>query len=218
MWMPRPADLGRDLSDRYAASLINARIRGLYYNSRFHRSVPGIIFAPNVSLFCAYPSGSNSNSKRCNVTGGGPYSSYIDAGYSTLQLDLVPERASCVPGCFPDGMQCGETRAPHRGCSYPPSRLCETLQTWEEVQAGAHFESEFNHLYTEIIVDARSVVNDPVAAIDGFFLMTLASPSANSATRKAHAGFIRKYGLDSAAGPPLVLLELGAEQPFSLAS
>lgn len=54
IWVPPEETARRDLSDRIAASFINAQVRGLYYGSRFHRPAAGIIFAADASLlFCA---------------------------------------------------------------------------------------------------------------------------------------------------------------------
>ena len=54
IWVPPEETARRDLSDRIAASFINAQVRGLYYGSRFHRPAGGIIFATDASLlFCA---------------------------------------------------------------------------------------------------------------------------------------------------------------------
>ena len=56
IWVPPEETARRDLSDRIAASFINAQVRGLYYGSRFHRPAGGIIFAADASLallFCA---------------------------------------------------------------------------------------------------------------------------------------------------------------------
>ena len=201
-------------------------------------------------------SGSNSNSKRCDRPGGGAGSAYIDAGASTLELGAVPDGAACVPGCFPEGMQCGEAAEPARGCSFPPSRLCEMLREWEavrarmspcvhpacdlhecgacacgflvwraQVRAGPRYSLSFSHWYNEVIVDAQAVARDPPAAIEGFFLMGNGAQPAgklltasNRLVRAAHTEFLRKFGLDEATGPPLLMLDPEREQPFSLAT
>tara|TARA_B110001452_G_scaffold242217_1_gene224868 strand:- start:248 stop:571 length:324 start_codon:yes stop_codon:yes gene_type:complete len=101
------------------------------------------------------------------------------------------------------------------------------LLAWERAHApgGAHGPGgamagameHFSSKYTEVIVDSRSVVANPLAAIDGFFLMPGAGGS-NDAVRAAHAEFLRMYQLDRARGPPLVELDLAEERPFSLVS
>ena len=78
-------------------------------------------------------------------------------------------------------------------------------------------------------MDAQAVARDPPAAIEGFFLMgnmmgNGAQPAgklltaSNRLVRAAHAEFLRKFGLDEATGPPLLLLDPEREQPFSLAT
>ena len=69
--------------------------------------------------------------------------------------------------------------------------------------------------YNEVIVDVRSVASQP-QAIAGFFMMARAR--GNAAVRIAHSAFLKRYAVDPATGPPLVMLDLGAEQPFSLAT
>ena len=62
-----------------------------------------------------------------------------------------------------------------------------------------------------------TVVEAPVAAIDGFFLMDGAPAAENDAVRAAHADFTRRYGLDRDRAPPLVVLDPTSSQPFRMA-
>ena len=92
-----------------------------------------------------------------------------------------------------------------------------------QVRASPHYGLSFSHWYNEVIVNAQAVARDPPAAIEGFFLMGNGAQPAgklltasNRLVRAAHAEFLRKFGLDEATGPPLLLLEPEREQPFSL--
>jgi hypothetical protein len=56
LWMPcpnTPSSWCRDLSDRWASSIINSQLNHLY----FQDGTGGIILSPDVQLFCAYPGG-----------------------------------------------------------------------------------------------------------------------------------------------------------------
>ena len=109
------------------------------------------------------------------------------------------------------------------------SRLPLAFLGWQ-VHAGPRYGASFNHWYNEVIFDASAVARDPPAAIEGFFLMDGSGggqllvrvgkglAASNRLVRAAHAEFLRKFGLDAATGPPLLLLEPEREEPFSLCS
>lgn len=52
----------RDLSDRWASSIINTQLTHLY----FRDGTGGIVLSPNVKLFCAYPGDGDSQDKLCD--------------------------------------------------------------------------------------------------------------------------------------------------------
>ena len=184
-------------------------MRGLYSVERHGTFVPGIIFAPVVGIFCAYPNDGNSMSKRCDVPGGGEGSVY------TMLPDENANGAPCVPGCPPDGQWCDQPGVKKRfSCSYPPEDLCGFLRRWETRPPKER--TTYGKRITEVVVDARSVAADPVASVDGFFMMEGATTNADA--RAAHARFIATYQLDpETTAPPLVWLDPAAELPFRLA-
>ena len=103
--------------------------------------------------------------------------------------------------------------------AHPPHALCAMIAAWEGQLPGTGRRlDEYAKRFTEVIVDASSVVEAPVAAIDGFFLMNGAPAAENDAVRAAHAAFARRYGLDRDRAPPLVVLDpTAAWQPFRMA-
>ena len=155
--------------------------------------------------------------KKCDVLGGGPSARYVfSGGEDYLRLGL--DGAACIPGCYPAGRQCGELGSLTR-CSSPPHALCAMIAAWEDQLPGTGplQLSPSGKRFTEVIVDASSVVEAPVAAIDGFFLMDGAPAAQNNAVRAAHADFTRRYGLDRDRAPPLVVLDPTSSPPFRMA-
>lgn len=99
--------------------------RGLY----FGEGKGGVIYDPtHVRINCAYPGDGSSQDKVCMPVGGGPGSEMVLFGNQVA----LPASSACIPGCYPDGQQCGQAGAGELGsCSYPPDQLCESLEAQE---------------------------------------------------------------------------------------
>ena len=77
-WLPCSVGWCDRFEDRWPASIINSDARLLYYDVR-----SGIVLAPAVQLFCAYPKDGNSMDHVC-----------------------WGDEDSCIPGCYEPGSQC----------------------------------------------------------------------------------------------------------------
>lgn len=188
-WLPCPQDgpnnWCRSFADRWATSIINAGARSLYYG----HNKGGLVIAPSVDLFCAYPEDGNSmdGSKVCSPLGG--------------------DGVSCIPGCYPQGKTCPEMGHTW-SCSFPPSHLREALQAQQD-------RADFKARNNEIVVDLRSVLEQLPDSIQGFFAMG----GDDLLARDARDKFLDEYGLAEADGPPLLRLDLDNgddSSPFSL--
>ena len=141
-WLPCPPEGNNNwckhFSDRWPTSIINANQLALYYGP----GKGGLIIAPTVELFCAYPADGNSMAKVCDP--------------------LFGDGDTCIPGCYPKGQECqGDVTWT---CSYPPERLRDALQA----QANrVDYQSSNN----ELVVDVRTVVSRLPDAIEGFFFI-----------------------------------------------
>ena len=77
-WLPCSSGWCERFEDRWPSSIINEDARLLYYDVR-----SGIVLAPTVQIFCAYPKDGNSMDHVC----------WGDDG-------------DCIPGCYEPGLQC----------------------------------------------------------------------------------------------------------------
>jgi hypothetical protein len=141
-WLPCPPEGNNNwcmqFSDRWPTSIINANQLALYYGP----GKGGLIIAPTVELFCAYPSDGNSMEKVCDP--------------------LFGDGETCIPGCYPKGQEChGDVTWT---CSYPPERLRDALQAQAD-------RIDYQNRNNELVVDVRTVVSQLPEAIEGFFFI-----------------------------------------------
>ena len=207
LWLPCPENAWcANFRDRLATSIINAKKRALY----FGEGKGGIIFDPmHVRIHCAYPGDGSSQDKLCSPIGGGPGSSMKLFG-----TDVDLNGGECVPGCYPDGMQCGQTGAGELGsCSYPSERLCESMRTAE----GGFAQGTNNEIILDTIRShfGNAQHGEPPPAIAGFFI----TGTGDDVVREARKAFLRTYRLEEqgASAAPLVRLSLHGDPAFALA-
>lgn len=184
-----------NLRDRWAASVVNAQVRALYYSSS---SMGGLVFAPrHIRLLCAYSEDGDSlnPSKVCDTVGGDR-----------------PLGSGCIPGCAPRGAQCHELSR-LTSCSFPPDRLDAALQG--QLRLSRERNGWRNN---EVVLDMLDLVPRLPQAIAGFFYMSGSSEHDRQEMRRHHAAFVAKYGFPTQMNPPLMELDLESNtaQPFRL--
>jgi len=192
-WLPCPEDewCGK-FGDRFPSTILNAKAKAMFLAD----GNGGIVIAPMVSIYCAYPEDGNSMDGRkiCNPLGG--------------------NGASCIPGCYPKGEWCPEVGHTY-SCSFPPEQLKEALQAQEE---SAHMLNRNN----EIVVDTKTVAANLPGSIQGFFF-TASDPTmeakAQADTGDVRRVFLQQFELSEADGPPLLKLDVNnADGPFTIVS
>ena len=199
-WLPCPKrNWCAHIRDRLATSIIHQNQRALY----FGEGRGGVVYDPmHVSIHCAYPGDGSSQDKVCSPVGGG------EGSTTQIFQQRVPTQAACIPGCYPEGQWCGQPGAgEHGSCSYPPQKLCESLQ-WQE----RSFARGPNN---EIVLDALSTHfggrgGAAPPAIAAFFI----TGTDDDSVRRDRSTFLAAY---PGATLPLVSLSLHADPPFKLA-
>jgi hypothetical protein len=206
-------------SDRFSASVINARQPALY-----NYIDGGFVWdadAVQACLMCAYPSDGHSAWRRCKP----PY---------------PPGRSKeCLPGCPSPGTTggwswCNAAPSPEsvrgcekgcpNGCAFAPEQLGDMLLTWEHSDGTTRG-------YSELIVDSECLVKSEYPhAILGVFYQAAGNAvhrhgyetingdvkTAEAEARRTRAAFAEAYGL-SARAVPLLRLDLDrAAAPFGL--
>ena len=173
-------------SDRWPASLVNSKARSLYYTAN-----GGMVIAPTVQLYCAYPEDGNSMAKTCRPLGG--------------------DGVTCIPGCSPNGQQCQQIGRNY-GCSFPPTELKAALEAQEGRQ-------DFLNRNNEMVINYETLSHGLPDVIEAFFTPPIAKEAPNRMfAEQARAMFLADFGLDEDDGPPLLFVDLknGGSAPFSV--
>ena len=126
------------------------------------------------------------------------------------------EGRSCVPGCScPHTGPPADPNAPptcYEG--RPPSELAQVLR--EHLR-----DAPMTNMYNEVVVDTASVVGGLPHSVAAFFYRTSSGEEQREEVKRAHASFLREYGLGDGGvhGKAVPLLELdlgGSDRPLRL--
>jgi len=160
-WLPCTEKWCVKMSDRWAASIINKDLRYLYF-----AQVGGFVIAPStISLFCAYSSDGDSQSKVCS--------------------QIYGDGHSCIPGCYPKGQDC-ITVGHEYTCSFPPENLYDAMMAQMARQAR-------DKTHNEVVIDIRTVAGSLPTSIEAMFYQTTSSDVEIAQIRTAHELFLHEY-------------------------
>ena len=118
----------------------------------------------HASLYCAYSSDGDSQSKKC----------------ATLHGD-----SGCIPGCYPPGQSCIDVGHEYE-CSFPPEHLQDALQAQMVRQAR-------DQTHNEMVVDLRSITPSLPDSIEAMFYLSTSTTEEVGRMRDTHAAFEREY-------------------------
>lgn len=193
-WLPCSANAWcASLADRWAASIISAKSRRVYYNTE-----AGFVLSSTIArLFCAYPGDGNSVLIKCSPLGGGPDATTLMATQGGNQV--VDGGSGCIPGCHASLGRQGACPS-WQQCDYPPERLGDALRS----QAAHPLER-----HNEIVVDLRSIVDGLPNSIVAVFYMPdgaqeggeWGTPGNRGKAQQVYWDFLRTYGLSQATFP-----------------
>ena len=215
----QPDDWCHWVHDRFAGTVVNTHVRGLYTAGD-----GGIVLTGSlVSLSCSYSSDASTTGRRLSEegrTGLDPAASPKGSTRRRLALPCPPHGPAHQDWCTAKAKTEAWLHVYDERAAYPQGSNCAwhpfDIQAMMRQQAymGGYIKDGRLQSYNELVIDTAPYAHALPASLAAFFIQPASSVEQRHLARDQHSAFLQEYGR-SAAQVPLLMYDPEAKQAFS---